>query len=108
MPVCFVPSSNRSDAILSATFLPPAEEEAAYIPSPRLVPFIHRLRRYAHPRPDARCTDALTPLRLSAIHFTHSEFAYGLGQGQVGLLSAVQTPQQKACRSVPPRHLPLL
>lgn len=45
MPVCFVPSSNRADAILSATFLPPIEEEAAYIPSPRHVPFIHRLRR---------------------------------------------------------------
>ena len=60
------------------------------------------------PGPDARCTDALTPLRLSANHFTHSEFAYGLGQGQVGLLSAGQAPQQKACRSAPPRHLPLL
>lgn len=58
------------------------------------------------PGPDARCADALTPLRLSANHFTHSESAYGLGQGQVGLLSAVQAPQQKACRSVPPRHLP--
>lgn len=60
------------------------------------------------PGPDARCADAQTPLRLSANHFTHSEFAYGLGQGQVGLLSAGQAPQQKACRSVPPRHLPLL
>lgn len=58
------------------------------------------------PGPDARCADALTPLRQSANHFTHSESAYGLGQGQVGLLSAVQAPQQKACRSVPPRHLP--
>lgn len=58
------------------------------------------------PGPDVRCADALTPLRLSANHFTHSESAYGLGQGQVGLLSAVQAPQQKACRSVPPRHLP--
>ena len=53
-----------------------------------------------------RCADALTTLRQSANHFTHSESAYGLGQGQVGLLSAVQAPQQKACRSVPPRHLP--
>lgn len=25
---------------------------------------------------------------------------YGLGQGQVGLLSAVQAPRQKACRSI--------
>ena len=58
------------------------------------------------PGPDMRCADALTPLRQSANHFTHSESAYGLGQGQVGLLSAVQAPQQKACRSVPPRHLP--
>ena len=57
------------------------------------------------PGPDLRCADALTPLRLSANHFTHSESAYGLEQGQVGLLSAVQAPQQKACRSVPPRHL---
>ena len=45
MPVCFVPSSISADAILSAPFLPPIEEEAAYIPSPRHVPFIHRLRR---------------------------------------------------------------
>lgn len=58
------------------------------------------------PGPDARCADALTPLRQSANHYTHSESAYGLGQGQVGLLSAGQAPQQKACRSVPPRHLP--
>ena len=35
----------HADAILSATFLPPIEEEAAYIPSPLHVPFIHRLRR---------------------------------------------------------------
>lgn len=100
MPVCFVPSSNRADAILSATFLPPAEEEAAYIPSPRHVPFIHRLRRYAHPRlPDARCTDALTPLRQTANRFTHSEFAYGLGQGQVGRLSNRKRIFETACRS---------
>lgn len=61
MPVCFVPSSNRTDAILSAPFLPPTEEEAAYIPSPGHVPFIHRLRCYAHPRPRCavrRCPDA--------------------------------------------------
>ena len=44
MPVCFVPSSNRTDAILSAPFLPPAEDEAAYIPSPRHFSII-RLRR---------------------------------------------------------------
>ena len=42
------------------------------------------------PGPDARCADALTPLRRSANHFAHSESAYGLGQGQAGLLSAVQ------------------
>ena len=52
------------------------------------------------PGPSVWCADAQTPLRLSANHFTHSELAYGLGQGQVGLLSAVQAPQQKACRSV--------
>lgn len=45
MPVCFVSSSNRTDAILTAKFHPPAEEEAAYIPSPRHVPFVNRLRR---------------------------------------------------------------
>ena len=39
------------------------------------------------PGPDARCADAQTPLRQSANHFTHSEFAYGLKQGQVGTLS---------------------
>lgn len=70
MPVCFVPSSNRTDDILSAPFLPPIEEEAAYIPSPGHVPFIHRLRRYAHPRPRCavrRCTDS-TPAVGQPLH----------------------------------------
>ena len=83
---------------------PPTHRGSCHCHSVRRLPFIYRLRRYA--RPDMRCADALTPLRLSANHFTHSESAYGLGQGQVGLLSAVQAPQQKACRSVPTRHLP--
>lgn len=48
------------------------------------------------PGPDARCADALTPLRLSANHFTHSEFAYGLGQGQAGTLF-----QAGVCNRVP-------
>lgn len=50
-----------------------------------------------------RCTDSAPavgqPLRSLRV-------TCGLGQGQVGLLSAVQAPQQKACRSVPTRHLP--
>lgn len=77
----------HADAILSATFLPPTEEEAAYIPSPLHVPFIHRLRRYAHPRPRCtvrRCTDSASavgqPLRSLRV-------TCGLGQGQVGTLS---------------------
>lgn len=55
----------HADAILSAPFLPPKEEEAAYIPSPRHIPFVHRLRRYAHPRPRCtvrRCTDSTPPV----------------------------------------------
>ena len=39
------------------------------------------------PGPDGRCADAQTPLRQTANRFAHSEFAYGLGQGQVGRLS---------------------
>lgn len=35
---CCVPFSNRPGAILSATFHPPIEEVAAYIPSPRHLP----------------------------------------------------------------------
>lgn len=35
---CCVPFSNRPGAILTATFLPPTEEVAAYIPSPRHLP----------------------------------------------------------------------
>ena len=68
--------------------------------------------RLAHldytPDPRPRCTvrRCTAPLRQSANHCAHSESAYGLEQGQVGLLSAVRTPRQKACRSVPPRHLP--
>ena len=93
----------HADAILSATFLPPIEEDVIAIQS---VGYLLYIVCDALPTPDVRCADALTPLRQSANHFTHSESAYGLGQGQVGLLSAVQAPQQKACRSVPPRHLP--
>lgn len=37
--------------------------------------------------PDGRCADAQTPLRQTANRFAHSEFTYGLGQGQVGRLS---------------------
>ena len=83
----------HTDAILSATFLPPTEEEAACITSPqhfsiiRASAFAPSLRCRLPPSPDARCADALTPLRQSANHFTHSESAYGLGQGQVGTLS---------------------
>ena len=49
---------------------PTHEEEAAYIPSPGHVPFIHRLRRYAHPRPRCavrRCTDS-TPAVGQPLH----------------------------------------
>lgn len=102
MPCRRSPSSGRRKPTISA-LLPPIEEDVIAIQSVGCL-FIYRLRRW--PQPQARCADALTTLRLSANHFTHSEFAYGLGQGQVGLLSAVQAPQQKACRSVPPRHLP--
>lgn len=58
------------------------------------------------PDPDARCDDALTPLRQSANHFTHSEFAYGLGQGQVGTL--LQGKPITKCLSLHcvARHLP--
>ncbi len=45
MPCCRAPSSTHTSAILTAALLPPIEEKAAYIPSPRHVPFIHRLRR---------------------------------------------------------------
>lgn len=102
MPCRRSPSSGRRKPSISA--LHPTHRGSCHCHSVRRLPFIYRLRHYAHP--DARCADAQTPLRLSANHFTHSESAYGLGQGQVGLLSAGQAPQQKACRSVPPRHLP--
>ena len=51
------------------------------------------------PGPDVRCADALTPLRQTANRFTHSEFAYGLGQGQVGRLSNRKRIFETACRS---------
>ena len=50
------------------------------------------------PGPDGRCADALTPLRQTANRFTHSEFAYGLGQRQVGRLSNRKRIFETACR----------
>ena len=74
MPGCFVPSSTRAVAILTASFLPPTEEEAASITSPRHVNFPSFVcDAMPTPGPDARCADAQTPLRLSANHFAHSE-----------------------------------
>ena len=73
MPGCFVSSSNRTDAILSATFLPPTEEEAAYIPGPGTFHSFIVCDAMPTPGPDARCAYAQTPLRLSANHFAHSE-----------------------------------
>lgn len=104
MPCRRSPSSGRREPTISA-LLPPIEEDVIAIQSVGYLLYIV-CDAGPNPRPDVRCADALTPLRLLANHFTHSESAYGLGQGQVGLLSAVQAPQQKACRSVPPRHLP--
>lgn len=45
MTCCRASSSIHPCAILTASLLPPIEEEVAYIPSPRHVPCIHRLRR---------------------------------------------------------------
>lgn len=67
--------------------LPPTEAMPPTSQAPGTATLILRLRRYARPKPDAQCAYALTSLRLSANLFTHSESAYGLGQGQVGTLS---------------------
>lgn len=105
MPCRRTPSSGRRKPSISG-LLPPIEEAVIAIQSFGCLLYVV-CDAGPNPRPpDVRRADALTPLRQSANHFTHSESAYGLGQGQVGLLSAVQAPQQKACRSVPPRHLP--
>lgn len=104
MPCRRSPSSGRRKPSISA-LLPPIEGTVIAIQSVGCLLYIV-CDAMPTPGPDARCADAQTPLRLSANHFTHSESAYGLGQGQVGLLSAMQAPQQKACRSVPTRHLP--
>lgn len=104
MPCRRSPSSGRRKTPISR-LLPPIEETVIAIQSVGYLLYIV-CDAMPTPGPDVRCADALTPLRLSANHFTHSESAYGLGQGQVGLLSAVQAPQQKACRFMPPRHLP--
>ena len=64
----------RPGAILSATFLPPTEEEAASITGPRHDNFhLSSATLCPPPGPDARCAYAQTPLRLSANHFAHSE-----------------------------------
>lgn len=104
MPCRRSPSSGRRKTPISR-LLPPIEETVIATQSVGYLLYIV-CDAMPTPGPDARCADALTPLRLSANHFTHSESAYGLGQGKVGLLSAVQAPQQKACRFMPPRHLP--
>ena len=101
-----LPSSFHPLAILTATFSHPQWLCRQPPKLPARLLSLSVCDATPAPGPDARCDVALTPFRLSANHFTHSESAYGLGQGQVGLLSAVQAPQQKACRSVPPRHLP--
>ena len=98
------PSCGRREPSISA-HLPPIEESDIVIQSVGFLSFIV-CDAMPTPGPDARCADALTTLRQSANHSALSESAYGLGQGQVGLLSAVQAPRQKACRSVPTRHLP--
>lgn len=86
MTCCRASSSIHTCAILTAALLPPKEDEAAYIPSPRHFSIL-RLRRYAHPRPRCtvrRCTDSAPavgqPLRSLRV-------TCGLGQGQVGTLS---------------------
>lgn len=105
MPCRRSPSSGRRKPTISALF--PTHRGRCHCHSVLRLPFhISSATLAPTPSPDMRCADALTTLRQSANHFTHSESAYGLGQRQVGLLSAVQAPQQKACRSVPPRHLP--
>ena len=58
------------------------------------------------PGPSVWCADAQTPLRLSANHFTHSEFAYGLGQGQVGTLSKCKHTTKCLSLHCVTRHLP--
>lgn len=112
MPGCRTPSS-ISHGCHTVSNVPPTHRGRSCLHSKPPALFIIRASAFAPslrcrlpPSPDARCDDALTPLRQSANHSAHSESAYGLEQGQVGLLSAVQAPRQKACRSVPTRHLP--
>lgn len=112
MPGCRTPSS-ISHGCHTVSNVPPTHRGRSRLHSKPPALFIIRASAFAPslrcrlpPSPDARCDDALAPLRQSANHSAHSESAYGLEQGQVGLLSAVQAPRQKACRYVPPRHLP--
>ena len=62
-PGCCVPSFNRTDATLQATFLPPIEDEAADILT-HTATFVYRLRRRATlmPRPRAERTDRRRPM----------------------------------------------
>ena len=106
MPGCRAPSS-ISHGCHTDSKVPPTRRGRSRLHSkPPALFYYSSATLTPTPSPDARCADALTPLRQSANHFTHSESAYGLEQWQVGLLSEVQAPRQKACRYVPPRHLP--
>lgn len=85
------PSFGRRKSAIS-TFLPPAEVAVLAVQSVGFLDYTPT------PGPDGRCADALTPLRQTANRFTHSEFAYGLGQGQVGRLSNRKRILETACR----------
>lgn len=66
-PVRSAPNSNRPGAILSATFLPPIEEVAAYIPRPRHCPRPKprwAVRRCTFSTPATMATAALTSSSL--------------------------------------------
>ena len=92
-PLAF-PSCRRRSASLPSSFHPCAILTATFSIPLRLCRQPHKLpaRQLSlsvcdampAPGPSVWCADAQTPLRLSANHFTHSELAYGLGQGQAG------------------------
>ena len=98
MPGCCASSSNRTGAILTGTFFPPIRGRSRQHSTPTAV--LYYPSATLAPTPGRCAVRRLTASLRQCRRPLHSlRAAHGLGQGQAGLLSAVQAPRQKACRS---------
>lgn len=88
----------RTLAILPGTFFPPIRGRSRQHSTPTAV--LYYPSATLAPTPGRCAVRRLTASLRQCRRPLHSlRAAHGLGQGQAGLLSAVQAPRQKACRS---------